>query len=255
MNVDVSRLSPPERLLWRYGITEPSHIDLEAIANDNGAAVKYRSLEGCEARLVANADSAIITVRINSNDGRQRFSLAHEIAHWMTDRKPGAYRCAKEDIGPQNAEAKSVEEEANAYASQLILPTYLVDPWLNNQKISLDTASSLAKAFNNVSLTAAAIKLLKRTEIPACIVCHNQTKMLWFQRSKAFPTEWRLTGELNQETAAFSLVFGVGSGMTRPKRELANRWASGADVYRQEVTSQSIKLPDTTVLTIITLTK
>jgi len=254
MVVETQQFSPAERLLWGYGITEPSHIDLDAIANDQGAIVKYRALEGCEARLVVRDDCAIVSINSSSNDGRQRFSLAHELAHWICDRKTGSFLCAKEDIGPQNAEARSVEAHANGYASQLILPTYLVDPWMKDRKFSLEVASSLAKEFK-VSLTAAAIKLVKRTINPACITCHNQKRLMWHQRSAAFPSEFFVSSELHCDTDAFSLAFGGASGMSRPKKESANRWLSGRDAYRLEVTTQSIKLPDATVLTMIVLGK
>lgn len=252
MDIDLQRLSSAERLLWGYGVTDPSHIDLDAIANDHGAEVKYRPLEGCEARLVVRGDCAIISLNVNGNDGRQRFSLAHELAHWICDRKTGSFLCAKEDIGPQNAEAKSLEAHANGYASQLVLPTYLVEPWMQVRKVSLDVASELAKDFN-ASLTAAAIKLVKRTNVPACITCHNQTRLVWHQRGPAFPTDFYVVSELHQDTDAFRIAFGGASGMTRPKRESANHWVSGRDAYRLEVTTQSVKLPDATVLTIITL--
>ena len=254
MDVDIEQLSAPERLLWGYGVTEASHIDLDAIANDHGAVVKYRPLNGCEARLVAGRDRAIISINTTSNDGRQRFSLAHELAHWICDRKTGSFLCAKEDIGPQNAEAKSVEAQANGYASQLILPNYLVEPWMQGRKISLDVASLLAKEFNS-SLTASAIKLVKRAAVPACIACHNQSKLAWHQRSRSFPAEFYLTSELHQDTEAFRMAFGGASGMTRPKHEPASRWIAGRDAYQLEVTTQSIKLPDATVLTVIAIGK
>lgn len=254
MDVEFSRLSPAERLLWGYGVTDPSHIDLDAIANDKGAEVRYRPLGGCEARLVARGDSAIISVNSGSNDGRQRFSLAHELAHWICDRKTGSFLCAKEDIGPQNAEARSVEAYANGYASQLILPTYLVDPWMKDRKINLDVASALAKDFN-ASLTAAAIKLVKRASLPAFIACHSQARLVWHQRSIAFPAEFYVTHELHQDTDAFRMAFGGATGMSRTKREAATNWISGRDVFRLEASTQSIKLPDATVLTIVTLIK
>ena len=258
MDVDLKQLSPAERLLWGYGVTDPSHIDLDAIANDNGAEIKYRPLGGCEARLVVRGDRAIISINSNgNNDGRQRFSLGHELAHWIYDRKTGAFLCAKEDIGPQNAEAKSVEAQANGYASQLILPTYLVDPWMQKQKtqkLSLDMASLLRKDFNS-SLTASAIKLIKRAAVPACITCHNQSALAWHHRSRSFPLEFYLIPELHQDTNAFRLAFGGISGMTKPKCEPASHWMSGRDAYRLEVTTQSVKLPDATVLTMIALEK
>jgi len=254
MEIDVDHLSPAERLLWGYGVTKPSHIDLDAIANEKGAQVVYRPLDGCEARLLVREDLAIISVNSKSKDVRQRFSLAHELAHFICDRKVGSFLCAKEDIGPQDMKAKAVEASANTYASQLVLPTYLVDPWLQGRKNSLELASSLGNEFNS-SLTAAAIKLIKRTTAPACLTCHNQSGMTWHQRSSSFPSEFYLVPELHQDTDAFKIVFGGMSGMSKPKKEPANRWVSGRDTYRLEVTTQSIKLPDSTVLTLIALGK
>ncbi|APW48668.1 ImmA/IrrE family metallo-endopeptidase [Rhodoferax antarcticus] len=254
MSVDLSRLSSAERLLWGYGVTDSSHIDLDAIANDNGAEVKYRPLGGCEARLVARGESAIISVNSASNDGRQRFSLAHELAHWICDRKTGSFLCAKEDIGPQSAVAKSVEANANGYASQLVLPTYLVVPWIKDRKITLDVSALLAKDFN-VSLTAAAIKLVKQATSPAFLACHTQTRLTWHQRSATCSSEFFMTSELHQDTDAFHMAFGGVGGMSRSKREPASRWISGRGVFRLEVNSQSIKLPDASVLTIVTLVK
>lgn len=253
MAFDPSQLSAAEKLLWSYGVTSAEHINLVGIARDKNAEVIYRPLGGCEARLVAYEDKAIISVSTSSAEGRQRFSLAHELAHWICDRKTGSFQCAKEDIGPQNAEAKSVESAANGYASQLILPSYLVDPWIEGRVISLDVAAKLAKAFST-SLTAAAIKLVKRTEMNAVVACHSQTKLIWHQKSRSFPYEFFVNRELHQDTEAFTIAFSGRIGMTRPKKEQASRWISGGDAYRHMVESQSVRLPDGTVLTLFMVT-
>lgn len=255
MKIDSARLSPAERLLWSYGVVAPSQIDLEAIANASGVRVVHRHLDGCEARLVASAEHAVISVNATGGyEGRRRFSLAHELAHWICDRKTGSFQCAKEVIGPQNAEAKSVEAHANAYASQLILPDYLVVPWAHGKRTNLDVAKALANDFN-ASLTAAAIKLAKRATTPACIVCHNQSRLLWRQCNAAFPSEFFVLGELHQETDAFRIAFGAANGLSRPRQEPADRWLSGGGAYRLSIESQSIKLPDGTVLTMLSLAK
>lgn len=252
MVFDHSLLSPPEKLLWQYGVRDPSHIDLEAIANYRGAEVVYRRLCGCAARLVAAGDQAVISVDVDSYPGRQRFSLAHELAHWICDKDRGSFRCANEDIGPQNAEAKNVEAYANAYASQLILPSFLVDPWLQGKRINLDTAKALGAAFD-ASLTASAIKLARRAQGQTCVVCHNQTKRIWIQKNLAFPHDFYVKPELHQDTAAFSMVFGGGGGLSRPVKEAADRWVQGPDAFRRTVETQSLKLPDGTVMTMINL--
>jgi hypothetical protein len=250
MSVDLRRLTQAERLLWGYGVIDPSQIDLEAIAFDLGAEVVYRPLVGCEARLVACGDRAIISLNANSNSGRQRFSLAHELAHWVNDRESGLYLCAKEDLEPRDNGAKLVEARANEFASQLILPNYLVDPRLKRQAATLDTASTLGAEFST-SLTAAAIKLVRRINEPACLVCHSQTNLLWHQRSTRFPSDYYLRSELNQETDAFQMAFRGMSGKSRVKTEPGDYWISHRDARRLEVTSQSIRLPNGTVLSMI----
>ena len=247
-------LTPAEALLRSYGITEPSQIDLDAIACDQQAVVRYRALEGCEARLVAGREKAVISVNTTGvSPGRQRFSLAHELAHWICDRRTGSFLCAKTDIGPQNAEAKSIEAYANAYASQLILPSYLVDPWLTGRAATLKVARALAIDFRS-SLTAAAIKLIKRTTHVAMVARHGQGRLIWHQRSSTMSSEYYVLPELHQDTDAFTLSFG-GAVVDRPRREPASRWISGPNVMRLDVLSQSVRLPDGTVLSLVTLEK
>lgn len=255
MRIDTSRLSAAERLLWSHGVVAPDQIDLEAIANARGARVVHRRLDGCEARLVASAERAVISVSsAGGYEGRRRFSLAHELAHWICDRKAGSFQCAKEVIGPQNAEARSVESHANAYASQLILPDYLVVPWSQGKRANLDVAKQLAKDFG-VSLTAAAIKLARKATVPACIVCHSQSKLLWHQRNSAFSSDFFVLGELHHDTDAFRIAFGDSSGLSHPRKESADRWFSGGGAYWLTVESQSIKLPDGAVLSLLSLLK
>lgn len=241
-------------MLWGYGITRPDQIDLEAIARDRQATVKYRPLTGCEARLVAGRDGAIISVNsLNRSLGRKRFSVAHELAHWLCDRHTGSFQCAKSDIGPQDAEAKSVEAHANGYASQLVLPSYLVDPWIDARPPTLELAHALAQEFS-ASKTAATIKLVKRSSHAVAAGFYIRGKLTWPQRSAQFPSDYWVLSELHHDTEAFALTFSGANGtLTRPRREPASRWLRGPGVERLEVTAQSRKLWDETVLCLIML--
>ena len=49
------------------------------------------------------------------------------------------------------------------------------------------------------------------------------------------------------------MVFGSGDGLTRPKSEPADRRITGPQTFRLTVNTQSLKLPDSTVLTMFTL--
>jgi hypothetical protein len=249
--IDIEHLSDPERLLWSYGVTKPEHIDLEAIAVDKGAVVRYRPLCGCEARLVALGERACISIDTGSKPERQRFSLGHELAHWLKDRRTGGFICSQADISPQNAEAKSAEAMANAYASQLLLPDYLVVPWIAGKGASLDTAKALGTDFK-ASLTAAAIKTVRRCAAPAWLLCHAQTGLQWFKRSDSAPDGYVLR-ELNTGSAAFDMVFGAGERMSRPVFEPAHWWISADWSRGRQVRVQSVRLAEGLTLTTLEL--
>ena len=202
--------------------------------------------------MVAIGEKAAISVNAGSKPERRRFSLGHELAHWMRDRHTGGFQCAQADISPQNDKARSAEAEANAYASQLLLPDYLVDPWLRARKTNLDTAKQMGSDFRT-SLTASAIKLVRRSSTAACVLCHNQRGLSWFVKSSAMPEDAYFPSELSHETAAFSMVFDGSERMTRPTSEPATRWMSSKSLRNSDVESQSVRLSDGLVLTVVAM--
>lgn len=256
MLTNPEKLSPAEKLLWSYGVREPGHIALDEIAYDLGATVQYLPLTGCEARLVAAGERAIITISSRSNPGRQRFSLGHELAHWICDRGKGMFLCAladlQADIGPNGTVAKNIEANANLYSSQLLLPDYLVGPWSSGRPISLDTANLLARDFR-CSLTASAIKLVKYSLTPACLVCYGQSGRKWSLVSPKFPDEFSVSPQLHQDTDAFRMVFQSGVGISRPQRLPGDRWLWGRGADRLTTSAQSVNLEEGVVLSLVAL--
>lgn len=95
-------LTPAEAMLSELGVTEPQEIDLEAIAWCFGARVKCRPLDGCEARIAASGDQAIVTVSSRCSHRRRRFSLAHELGHWKYHRGR-LLVCRADEIGREGS--------------------------------------------------------------------------------------------------------------------------------------------------------
>lgn len=250
--IDLGSLSPPEKLLWSHGFRRPEHIDLEGVALAKGATVIYRRLDGCAARLLTDGDKAVISIDASDNPGRQRFSLGHELAHWINDAKRASFNCSSDSIGPQNAEAMSVEASANLYASQLVLPDYMVTPWLVSKNMTLNVAVELADAFR-ASVTASAIKMAKRWPKPVCVACHDMRGRRWFVRSKSWPFDLYPVGQLNHNTAAFEIAFKATNRMSTLRKDRGDWWLTGPDVWRIEVEAQSMRLPDGSALTTIAL--
>jgi hypothetical protein len=49
------------------------------------------------------------------------------------------------------------------------------------------------------------------------------------------------------------MAFSKGNGLSRPVKEAADHWLQGPEAYRRTVETQSLRLSDDTVLTMITL--
>jgi hypothetical protein len=251
MQIDIGALSAGELLLWRNGVIAPDDIDLDGLAAAEGVEVRYRPLDGCEARLVILGEHGVISVKQDTKSlGRQRFSLAHELAHWMCDRKLGGRLCAADDISPSNTEARSRESEANVYASQLVLPDYMAAPRAKALPFTLDGAQELAKIFRS-SLTAAALKLVRHSERLTVLVCHKPTGSFWFRKSKTFPADAFIAGELHHDSPAFALLYGAESGRTKPHSEPASRWMSSHLARGKNARCQSMKMPNGSVLSTV----
>src|SRR6202165_5811695 len=110
------RLQLPEKILQNFGVESPEEIDIEAIAWELGARVKYRRLHSCEARIVGRDNRAVITVDIDAIPRRQRFSIAHELGHWHHHRGR-CLICRADEIGDAGRSTTDAERVADDYAS------------------------------------------------------------------------------------------------------------------------------------------
>ena len=246
------RLTLPERLLQRFGVERPDEIDVEAIAWELGAKVKYRELHACEARIVGREDRAIITVDTRVSPRRQRFSVAHELGHWHHHRGR-CLICRAEDIGAARRSANDPERVANDYASDLLLPRYILDPILRGvPKPALKAVRDIASAFD-ASLTATLIKIVETDLYPMMMVCHGTKGRRWFQASAGIPSRWFPRDELDTESCAFAMLYGTAPEEGFPRRIGAEAWFDRAEAQRYELLEQSYSLPNKEVMTVLLL--
>jgi Zn-dependent peptidase ImmA (M78 family) len=239
-----------ERILIELGITQPSDIDLEAIAWTRGAAVNYRPLDRCEATIVGSERRAVITVNSNSIPVRRRFSLAHEIGHWHHHRGRVLF-CGPREIGNPANGPLDPEHQADAFASDMILPDFMFRPRiLKLKEISLSAVRGLREEFQ-ASLTATLIKLVKSDRFPILIVCHSKERRRWFQRANMVPGWWFPSDDLSPDSFAFELLFNDAAESTFPRKVGGGAWFGFRNADRYEVQEQSFRLPDDEVLTLL----
>lgn len=183
----------PEILLKELGISNPEDIDVEAIAFYCGAEVRYRMLTGCAARIIGTDDRAIITVdNETSSWPRQRFSIGHELGHWMRDRGKSAHLCQNKDLTAVWGHRQDPESRANQYAADLLLPAFMFLPRAAEQEMVFQTVRALADEFQT-SLTATAIRLVEKGSFPAMLICYGPEGRRWFSRGSDVPYEIWLT--------------------------------------------------------------
>ena len=248
----MTALRPAERMLVALGIERPEQIDLETIAWTSGAVVKYRALDQCEAMIVGAERRAIITVNSNALPVRQRFSLAHEIGHWHHHRGR-ILVCGTADIGNPLHSALDPENQADQFASDLILPGYMFRPRIMTMKrLALSSAREIADEFN-ASLTATLLKLADADHFPMVMVCHDKQRRRWFRRAPMVPGWWFPKDDLDPESFAFEMLFGGEAESSYPRKIGADAWFEFRNVERYEIQEQSFLLPNEEVLTLLIL--
>jgi Zn-dependent peptidase ImmA (M78 family) len=240
-----SRFRPALDLLKELGISDPEEIDIEAIAQYCGATVTYDKLTGAEARIVGGGHSAIITVNRSTSRGRERFSAAHELAHWLRDAGQVALLCDP-DTAFDESGGTNPETRANDYAADLLLPKFMFVPRSQGRSMTLQTVSDLATVFTT-SLTATAIRLVQLGSFPAVVVVSDATGMRWFRRGPDVPESlWPHAPD--RKTFAYDIAKGQvdrGSG-----RVYVDEWLTGA-VERHSIHEDSRRLTDDLVLSIL----
>ena len=112
-----------ERLLKAAGATR-APISLRDVVSYLNLSLVERRREpfGSEAALVPLGDGHAIELRGTSGERRLRFTIAHEIGHFLLH--PG--RAVTERGGATNRATARLEHEADQFAAELLMPEHLV---------------------------------------------------------------------------------------------------------------------------------
>ena len=244
-------VSPAEKLLRDRGVSDPQEIDLEEIAWDLGAKVKVRYLDGCEARIIGKGDRAIISLDSAMPARRRRFSLGHEIGHWMCHRGQ-CLACAKEDIGRGGAGKNPKERVADRYAADLLMPSYLVRETVRGSSLDLGLIEQVAETFD-VSRLAAALRLVELEHEPCILIRHSTSEPPWRLPSRSVDRRW--TPRLHAEAGSYAhgIIMGRLTDQPRPEEVSAEDWFENHEAHHFEVLEQSFRCLDGEVLTLIVL--
>lgn len=224
----------PARLFSELGISDPEDIDVNAIAYYCGAMVIEGDLRGCEARLIGTLDKAIITVKRDGFPPRRRFSVGHELGHWMHDRGKANFRCVKADFNKWGD--PSPEALANQYAVDLLLPKTMFIPRGAGRPFIHETVSELARTFQ-MSRTATAIRFLDLADRAMAIVFSVGGRIKWARRNPHVPMPVKLLDQITYDTVAYDVARGAAS--PGPTEVSAAAWFSDYHAAKHSVLEDS----------------
>jgi hypothetical protein len=164
--------------------------DVLKIARELRLKVKEEDLEGCEGLLVRpkGVPRGIIAVKRSiRSDNRKRFTIAHEIGHFVLPGHDEAGSiCGQKDIEGWNDRSNAKERDADDFAAELLIPTLVVKAHLARRTPSLSAIESVANECT-ASLSASAWKYCDLTSEQCAIVWSEQGMVSWSRRSPEFP--------------------------------------------------------------------
>ena len=244
-----------EEILQALRLKRPEDINLEAIAWLQGAKVDYREMDGCEACIHGRADIGRAIIAVNDAHGnlrRQRFSLAHELGHWEWHRGEHLF-CAKEDIGGSKGRERGLSREkgANRFASELLMPEFMLKSALNDfKKFDMRTVRLLSDAFS-VSKTAMAYRLVDLDFEPSLLASYSSDGLNWFKRSRSVGERWFLQRTLDPQSNAHDILHkGARDDISL---SLMDAWFDTEGADRYELAEQSFRVGDDEVMTLLVL--
>lgn len=206
-------------VLWECGMNEPGKIDPFVVLARRGIRVIYGGLDGPTAQIFHHDDRAIIRVSDQIIQvGRVRFSIAHEIGHYLL-----GHRIPSEvSAGTSGPYTKQQEREADVFAAEFLMPEELVRPFCNFTPIDLAAVQLIAETFRS-SIVSAAVRNVELSPAPCAVAYSEAGHVEWAKRSRSFPC--RIPAQLRIGPGALAFdYFASGALDTAPRVVPASAW-------------------------------
>lgn len=106
-----------QKILTKFGIRQ-APIPIEEIAASFKIKISYASSDDYSGILIRKENSALMGINSNEPETRRRFSIAHELGHYILGRKPVSI-----DYRSSNYIEKPEEEKfADQFAANMLMP-------------------------------------------------------------------------------------------------------------------------------------
>jgi Zn-dependent peptidase ImmA (M78 family) len=194
----------------------PPHVDLNELARELKLSVIEAESDSFDGALLCSRNrlsGRILVKRSMREVGRKRFTIAHEIGHFILHRE-NQISCLPSDIAGWSNNSESPERQADSFASELLLPSAHVLREIGDTWPSFELVVALANSFG-ASLTATARKYCELAPQECAVVWSVEGIVRWIHPASRFRHFVGMGRELSDQTIARKMLNGedVLSGM------------------------------------------
>jgi len=241
------RLPTPEVAVQRaravraeVGYAHPTELEIEVLAHTRRALVRDSPTRGARANLLRLGQRGVISVASGLPLDQRRWAIAHELGHFETHNAVSYLGvCIGEDLR-FSYDTSGHEQEANAFAAELLMPEDLFGPKCDVPKVSWTPIAKLAEEFR-VSVTAAALRFLAFTWDRVAIMACKDGKVVWSQSTRDFGRRLTKGAPVDQMSLAYDF-FKSGQASQIPETVSAEAWVPNAQ-DGDEVIEHALPMP------------
>jgi Zn-dependent peptidase ImmA (M78 family) len=172
----------------------PPCVDLNELAQSLKLVVFEVHTDSFDGALICNRNRLSGRILVNAamrEEGRKRFTIAHEIGHFVIHRER-QISCLPLDIARWEDSSANPERQADSFASELLLPSAEILRQIGDQWPSFQRVISLAEFFG-ASLTATARKYCEIAPQECAVVWSVGGIIKWMHPASRF-RHWVTTG-------------------------------------------------------------
>lgn len=169
MSRELNRLSKEHKeIVTRYMAERP--VQLGKLAKELGVSIKVASLgTGISGQISREGSQYIIRVNRNEARERQRFTIGHEIAHFLLhkdviDSSPTGIT---DTVLYRSGAPQQIEYEANRFAADIVMPMELIESEVRENFGGIVTEATIESLANRFEVSKAAMEIRLSQFIPA----------------------------------------------------------------------------------------
>jgi Zn-dependent peptidase ImmA (M78 family) len=213
-----------QNLLSEIGWESPSDFTLLEIANYLNINIKEVPISGSQGRILINGNSAIIALDSGlTHEGKKNFVIAHEIGHFLMHKNLiSIFSDTEKTLSDWHTKGPH-ENEANSFATELLMPYDSFKSFINKKKLSFNLIEKVSEYFNT-SLLATFLRYVDIGDFPAMVVYMENNKIIWKKHSHDFPLTFLNIGSKVPEYTVAGDYFTRGNREEKPEKIEAIEW-------------------------------